>query len=1263
METKQVRSRLLQKTDISENWKIAGDKGFVPLKGELIIYSDKNNLKVGDGQRNVNQLEFMIADDSDVEKLERKIAELEKIHELIQGAKPFAENYNFNTHALGYASHAEGSAITENIEDEDAEETCVHVFVTPEGELKEMDIMGSTAYGHSSHAEGSNTLAYGHSAHAEGTETTAAGGRSHAEGTGTQALGHRSHAEGGGTVASGIDSHAEGTNTQVIGRSAHGEGMHVNYSTIPLFYTEEDGTTAESIAASHLQKRFHLAYGRGSHIEGASNLSFGENSHAEGRYNQALGARAHVEGYNSVASGNQSHAEGNSTIASSDSAHAEGYYSIASGQYSHAEGGVNEAKGRYSHAEGFHTIASNLAQHTQGRYNVVDESGNATTQGTYVHIVGGGSKEDVLDENGNVVTQNRKNIHTLDWKGNAWFQGEVYVSSSSGINKDSGSKKLTTKDEVEDLVNDAIKDINLEGCATEEYVDNKAKNHYVVAGRKVDTAAGERSTAEGKDTTASGYTSHAEGYMTSALGRASHSEGGNSKTGAGAEYAHAEGNNTSALNKYSHAEGSGSTAGDEDNTNAYAMHAEGINTAARGSGAHTEGVGTLAEAQGSHAEGDEINSINVQDDSGNRKRSGPQAAGRGAHAEGTGTKAMGLASHAEGVGSSADGIGAHAEGYDTQAKGKASHAEGQGTIANGLAQHVQGQYNEALGDNYLHILGNGSSSKRSNAHTIDKNGNAWFAGDIYIGGKKQEEGAKLITENDLATEEKNGLISPEDRFKIQNAIYDLDDIATVPYSLEVNRNAYFKNDIEVSGDASIRGRITGINNGIDPKDAVNKQQLDEIKGLIVKLSIHDNEIYQEGEIENYELSHNGTEIYNAISKGKPVFLQFESSTQFYNNDEVVLEILANSIYNIFRHQEGILEFKLEKDYIIRIYESGAVSVVYPSINEPSQPCNGGVGQTSSNGTGEIFNDYENNYAGRYAHAEGGETAAEGSFSHAEGLGSIAYGYASHAENASTARGSRSHAEGNNTSALAVASHAEGTHTSAKGDYSHVEGGSCETIGMYSHAEGFHTVAASAQQHVQGRYNIEDTVAADDKGKYTTRGKFAHIIGNGNSGVPSNAHTVDWNGNGWYSGAVYTGQLKNNDLYDEQGRLVTVNELNNALKNVTPQKEVVIVTITDNIASHTSNQIHESILKGEAVYLLYNQEFLIPCSFCSFQLSTFTFQDETETRTYYEIGDDGGVSYSEIRTVLSSEMEENLGNIEAALEAIIAIQNSIIGGAE
>lgn len=58
---KQIKARQQQKTDSYENWQIAGENGFVPKKGEIIVYqqSDKETLfKIGDGFTNINVLKF-----------------------------------------------------------------------------------------------------------------------------------------------------------------------------------------------------------------------------------------------------------------------------------------------------------------------------------------------------------------------------------------------------------------------------------------------------------------------------------------------------------------------------------------------------------------------------------------------------------------------------------------------------------------------------------------------------------------------------------------------------------------------------------------------------------------------------------------------------------------------------------------------------------------------------------------------------------------------------------------------------------------------------------------------------------------------------------------------------------------------------------------------------------------------------------------------------------------------------------------------------
>lgn len=125
-------------------------------------------------------------------------------------------------------------------------------------------------------------------------------------------------------------------------------------------------------------------------------------------------------------------AEGVGTRATRTASHAEGFKTGATGIYSHAEGSEAEAYGEASHAEGIVTIASHRAQHVQGEYNVEDDSTvSPLKRGNYAHIVGNGISIDA-----------RSNAHTLDWSGNAWFAGDVYVGSTSGTNKDGGSKKL-----------------------------------------------------------------------------------------------------------------------------------------------------------------------------------------------------------------------------------------------------------------------------------------------------------------------------------------------------------------------------------------------------------------------------------------------------------------------------------------------------------------------------------------------------------------------------------------------------------------------------------------------------------------------------------------------------------------------------------------------------------------------------------------------------------------------------------------------------
>ena len=111
----------------------------------------------------------------------------------------------------------------------------------------------------------------------------------------------------------------------------------------------------------------------------------------------------------------------------------------------------------------------------------------------------------------------------------------------------------------------------------------------------------------------------------------------------------------------------------------------------------------------------------------------------------------------------------------------------------------------------------------------------------------------------------------------------------------------------------------------------------------------------------------------------------------------------------------------------------------------------------------------------------------------------------------TASGNYSFASGQQTTASSYGSHAEGAYANASGFYSHAEGYHTTASGQGAHAEGFYTTAKGQAQHVSGQYNVIDN-----------SNKYIEIVGNGTSSANSNAYTLDWSGNGVYSGKLTVG---------------------------------------------------------------------------------------------------------------------------------------------
>ncbi len=349
--------------------------------------------------------------------------------------------------------------------------------------------------------------------------------------------------------------------------------------------------------------------------------------------------------------------------------------------------------GGYSTSEGEESIAAGKWSHAEGYGSI--------SSGRFSHAEGRGTKAG--------YSAHSEGYQTIAKGQNSHAEGNKTLSEGAHSHAEGSYSK-------------AIGDVShAEGQSSTAKGDNShAEEHGT-------TAEGNNSHSEGYFTTASGSVSHAEGFKTIASGVRSHAEGIETQAIGGSS--HAEGSVTKASGEYSHAEGQNCTASGK------GSHAEGYNAGASAIYSHAEGGGTIASGEYSHAEGQSCT-----------------ASGNNSHVEGRISKSTSTASHAEGYGTTASGSASHAEGYKTKASGVRSHAEGGGTIASSEYQHVQGRYNvEDTENKYAHIVGNGTADDaRSNAHTVDWDGNAWFAGDVKIGGAGQDdENAKTLATTDM----------------------------------------------------------------------------------------------------------------------------------------------------------------------------------------------------------------------------------------------------------------------------------------------------------------------------------------------------------------------------------------------------------------------------------------------------------------------------------------------------------------------------------
>ena len=811
------------------------------------------------------------------------------------------------------------------------------------------------------------------------------------------------------------------------------------------------------------------ASGECSHAEGSNTTAQGENSHAEGNYTIATGENSHAEGSNTTASGENSHAEGSNTIASGENSHAEGCETTASVYYSHAEGAYTRASGNKSHAEGYSTTASGENSHAEG--NSTTASGiNTHTEGIWTkassanqHVQGRYNIEDTIGQYAHIVgngenLNKRSNAHTLDWNGNAWYAGQV---EGTNLPYNISSKVLATI---------PASNVKLGNSITVNNVSiNKDRRYYIefLGSKKLCSLLINEDSGNCIICSIGNYVIQANNespdiviYITK-LSQSDEPTGNSLDDDQIATY---DLNPEDAIIP---------------NATDLIIHEEEIkylnskyletdlvlqNSISLGRvgniGAGSSAVGYKVEASGvtSHAEGSETNASGVTSHAEGRMTT---ASGDGSHAEGSDTIALGDYSHAEGNTTTASGDSSHAEGSDTIASGVYSHAEGNTTTASSNMSHAEGNYTTASG-----------LSSHAEGHMTTASGQYQ-----HVQGKYNIED----TEGKYAHIVGNGT----------------SDIAkSNAHTLDWKGNAWYAGDVQANNVPYVVGEKVVL--------TVPAASITENKSNIISPAVMDNspQITVSGTV-----TYDPTKIYCLKYNNKEYSVIYDNS-KFHTiaddcnceirteNGSSVLTIRTLDTTNVTDMQ--LIEKdvrKLDNIYVpndLKVNNSISVGIRY-----------GDIGKYSSS--------FGNCKApGDYSHAEGLQTTASGIYSHAEGNRTEASSKCSHAEgNGTIANANYSHAEGSFTAATGECSHAEGNSTNAKGKYSHAEGLYAAASGEIAHAEGYNTTASSKHQHVQGKFNIDDTA-----------NKYAHIVGNGSSADnKSNAHTLDWNGNGWYAGKL------------------------------------------------------------------------------------------------------------------------------------------------
>ena len=589
-------------------------------------------------------------------------------------------------------------------------------------------------------------------------------------------LGNQAVALGKDSCALGDYSFAEGLYTVALGEAAHAEGSSFSTTPAPPAKIKISGaknalTYTYELVSGALTSGHYIVYKRdvGQIVSFTTNtvtlnktLSFSEpieNQIAFVGSWGALGANSHAGGIGSLTAAQLAFAHGQGVRALGDSSFAIGQGTLATQTTSFAQGMGSQSTGVAAVAFGQGTNASNTAAFAMGSGTMASGM-NSVAFGSGARALG--THSFVMGDNGTVAYS--ANSTAIGNNVEAFGGGSTAIGVNSkalgfrsfaiGSSVATGAFSMALGQSSSDPVS-----VTITGPAnTTVYTLNTSLNSNYIGGYLVAS-----SMSYSKITAISGTSVTVESTLSSTV--LNSSKGWVIKTGALGTNSIITGYNATAKGPHSFAGGSGTTA------SGVAAFAYGSGATASGNDSFSFGAGTTAKGHQSVAFG---GSTTAEGMGSFALGGGTKAIGQYSAAFGGGTTAKGDYSLALGGGATANGSYSFAFGTGAQANGMfslafgggntvfanglASIAIGNGVTANGESQTVLGtlnivdtlQANSSKG-NYLYILGNGSGAIRSNAHTIDWNGNAWFQGSVYVGGTSQTNGAeKLLTQSDLA---------------------------------------------------------------------------------------------------------------------------------------------------------------------------------------------------------------------------------------------------------------------------------------------------------------------------------------------------------------------------------------------------------------------------------------------------------------------------------------------------------------------------------